>query len=210
MRAIEDLSGKIFGRLKVLRYSGEWKWECLCECGNTLICRSGNLKSGSTSSCGCLRTEMLHARGLRHGHSANGSVSPEYAAYMGARARCSNPNSASYSRYGGRGIEFRFESFEEWIAELGPKTSPIHSVDRINNEGHYEKGNIHWATRQEQMANRSPITECRRGHPLIAGHPNCYINPNNPTYRVCRACFAICPSTLKLKASRKKSREKTL
>lgn len=77
----------------------------------------------------------------------------EYRTYEGAKQRCVNPNAPSFENYGGRGIEFRFTSFEQFFSELGNRPSPQHSVDRINNDGHYEPGNVRWATRAEQMAN---------------------------------------------------------
>ena len=87
--------------------------------------------------------------------------SPEYAAYHNAKARCRNPKVEFYPYYGGRGIEFRFNSFEEWFAELGPRPEGVdedgkalYSVDRIDPDGHYEVGNVRWATREQQRANR--------------------------------------------------------
>ena len=82
---------------------------------------------------------------------------PEKAAYFQARRRCRRalPHNRSWWRYGGRGIEFRFESFEQFYAELGPRPSPLHSLDRIDNEGHYESGNVRWATSSEQRLNQS-------------------------------------------------------
>ncbi len=79
---------------------------------------------------------------------------PEYKAYYNAKERCTNPHYWYWRRYGGRGIEFRFASFAEFFAELGPRPSPEHSVDRKENDGHYEKGNVRWATRSEQEKNK--------------------------------------------------------
>lgn len=53
----QDLSGKRFGRLTALKYAGNSKWECKCDCGNTKTIRTGSLKSGLTRSCGCLLKE---------------------------------------------------------------------------------------------------------------------------------------------------------
>lgn len=82
------------------------------------------------------------------------SHTPEYHIYVGARYRCTNPKSEVWKDYGGRGIQFRFVSFEEFLAELGPRPSPEYSLDRINNDGHYEPGNVRWATASEQRNNQ--------------------------------------------------------
>jgi hypothetical protein len=80
--------------------------------------------------------------------------SREYAAYQQARQRCTNPNNPWYLSYGGRGIEFRFKSFEEFVEHIGLKPSPELSLDRKDNDGHYEKGNVRWATQSEQNSNK--------------------------------------------------------
>jgi hypothetical protein len=84
--------------------------------------------------------------------------------------RCYSHKDASWKNYGGRGITVEFASFEEFFAEVGPKPSPSHSIDRIDNDGHYEPGNVKWSTRSEQMRNkrkglpRKSQTHCPRGH----------------------------------------------
>lgn len=91
------------------------------------------------------------------------SKSPEYAAFTGAFQRCTDSRHPRWLRYGGRGIEFRFASFAEFFTELGPrplgKTSTgksLYSLDRYPNpDGHYEKGNVRWATSSEQERNKS-------------------------------------------------------
>jgi hypothetical protein len=85
---------------------------------------------------------------------------PEEHAYKGAKQRCTNPKHPKYPDYGGRGIKFLFTSFEQFYAELGPRPpavdergKAIYSLDRKNNHGNYELGNVRWATRSEQRLN---------------------------------------------------------
>lgn len=89
----------------------------------------------------------------RHGESHRNRT-PEYTAWKRIQSVCTNPNNPKYDRYGGRGIEVHFTTFEEFLACIGRRPSPAHSVDRINNDGHYEAGNLRWATNREQANNR--------------------------------------------------------
>jgi hypothetical protein len=63
-----------------------------------------------------------------------------------------------YRHYGARGIEFRFADFASFIEVIGPRPSADYSLDRIDNDGHYEPGNVKWSTRHEQVHNRRPFT----------------------------------------------------
>jgi DNA polymerase len=76
------------------------------------------------------------------------------ATYRGAKRRCTDPKCKDYEYYGGRGIEFKFSSPEELLAEIGPKPTSEHSIDRIDSNGHYAPGNVRWATAFEQVHNR--------------------------------------------------------
>jgi hypothetical protein len=78
----------------------------------------------------------------------------EYEAYAQAKARCTNPKLKRWSNYGGRGIQFKFTDFASFLADIGPKPDPSLSLDRINNDGHYEPGNVRWATAKQQANNR--------------------------------------------------------
>lgn len=90
-----------------------------------------------------------------HGH-AKGGKSPEYRAWHAMRQRCYHPSQPHYSRYGGRGIVVceRWQVFANFLADMGLRPSPRHSLDRINNSGNYEPGNCRWATLVEQCRNR--------------------------------------------------------
>lgn len=143
--------GAVFGRLTLINKIKD-KWFCQCSCGKTATVWRSNLAGGYTKSCGCLRRISGTAnRHYRHGHTSNNS--PAYRSYTHARERCNNLAADNYIYYGGRGIEFRFKSFTEFFAELGPRPEGM-TLDRINPDGHYEAGNVRWATRKEQSANR--------------------------------------------------------
>lgn len=152
----KDLTGKKYGKRTALRYAGRNEkkqhcWYVICDCGKTpiIIISASNLTNPHSFSCGCHKLEVLQNR-AKH----RLVKSPEYRAYQRAKQRCGDPNDKGYHNYGGRGIEFRFSSFEEFLDDIGFRPSNDHSLDRINNEGHYERGNARWATRFEQCRNR--------------------------------------------------------
>lgn len=78
---------------------------------------------------------------------------PEHNAFYNARRRCTEVTNREYARYGGRGIKFLFKSFPEFLAHIGRRPDG-YTLDRINNDGHYEPGNVRWATPSEQAYNR--------------------------------------------------------
>ena len=80
---------------------------------------------------------------------------PEYKAWSAMLERCNNPKCANYPRYGARGIKVchRWRSFDNFLADVGKRPSPTHSLDRIDNSKDYKPSNIRWATRKQQMRN---------------------------------------------------------
>ena len=95
------------------------------------------------------------AAGYRHGWAAT----PTYISWAAMKNRCDSPANASYQYYGGRGITYepRWVDFVAFLADMGERPSLDHSIDRIDGTGNYVPGNVRWATREEQNANR-----CRR------------------------------------------------
>jgi hypothetical protein len=96
----------------------------------------------------------LAARTLTKHGMAGKKRTPTYAAWRSARSRCRTPSNPDYADYGGRGIEMRFESVLDLIADIGEKPGRALSLDRIDTNGHYEAGNVRWATAKEQANNR--------------------------------------------------------
>lgn len=83
---------------------------------------------------------------------------PEYTSWLNMKSRCGNPKNHRYYRYGGRGIKVCDEwlnSYKSFLSDVGRKPTPAHTLDRINNDGNYEPGNVRWATDEEQKNNRS-------------------------------------------------------
>lgn len=151
MRLI-DITGQKFGRLLVLKYSGGL-WHCQCDCGVIKDIAGHELLSGKTKSCGCLKRERIIKRSTTHGKRKTS----EYNIWSAMRNRCNNPNDKRYSSYGGRGVSVCQEwneSFEAFDRDMGPKPSPKHTLDRINNDGNYEPSNCRWATDEQQRNNR--------------------------------------------------------
>jgi hypothetical protein len=159
-----EMQGRQFGRLTVLSYAKRGDWECRCSCGTIKTIGGRVLRCGDTISCGCAKKERGRDRFIRHGMSD----SPEYEAYTAAIERCRNPKDKRYYLYGERGIQFRFASFEQFYAEIGPRPSNKHSLDRIDNNGHYEPGNVRWATRSVQIRNQRPWGSVTRNGYLLS------------------------------------------
>lgn len=157
-----DLTGQRFGRLYVIQREGSRNnrafWLCKCDCGKTTIVDTCSLrrKNRATTSCGCFNREQLLKSHITHGQSK----SKMFSVWHDIKKRCLNPNIKTYKYYGGRGIKMYSEwindymAFYNYVSTLPHFGVPGLSIDRINNDGNYEPGNLRWATAKEQMNNR--------------------------------------------------------
>jgi hypothetical protein len=152
-----------FGRLKVIESKGvsahgKSLYRCICDCGEEIIAIVSELKNGHTQSCGCLFRE-LRAEGVgSKTHGLTGTV--EHIAWKNMHSRCRRDPD-----YAGRNIAVcecwtGENGFENFLSDIGPKPLEGHaknghalSVDRVNNDGNYEPGNVKWSTALQQRLN---------------------------------------------------------
>lgn len=129
------------------------RWVFRCDCGNRKVISMATVVSGSTKSCGCKRKSLISLATGKHHLSGT----PTYRSWKAIKSRCFCENHTAYSRYGGRGItmfqEWR-DSFDAFVRDAGMRPSMKYTIDRINNNGNYEPGNVRWITRRDQNRNK--------------------------------------------------------
>lgn len=153
-RAFIDLTGQRFTDWTVLGRSpdspsGQTFWICRCVCGTVKSVNGNNLRGALSKGCGCNRVANVGGY--------DGPRDPTRSSWSAMRTRCLNPNSTDFSRYGGAGvgIDPRWDRYENFLSDMGPRPTVDHTLDRADNRLGYSKGNCRWATRLEQCSNRT-------------------------------------------------------
>ena len=150
------VAGTKYGQLTAVRFLTQCNsndyWLFQCDCGREKIALTEHGRPRATS-CGCIGRNKTLKRNTTHGMSGLS----EYNIWKSMRKRCNSRKAVNYQRYGGVGIticERWANSFENFLADMGRRPSPKHSLDRFpDRKGNYEPTNCRWATIKQQNNN---------------------------------------------------------
>lgn len=148
-----DLTGRSFGLWTVVERRPHrhetTRWLCRCACGTEREVTGPNLYQNKSLGCGCNRQHHT-----THGHASRSGRTPTYRIWKNVHSRC-KPEYKQASDYFERGIRVceRWNTFENFLADMGERPTDALSIDRIDNDGNYEPGNCRWTTAAVQRRN---------------------------------------------------------
>lgn len=169
MRKYIDESGKKFNRLTVIglsntRKQGRLSWDCICDCGASVIATGNALRLSQQKSCGCLQKEKARNSILKF---TSENISPSlkhgmagtriYETWKNIKRRCLDKKSRAYKWYGGRGIKVcqEWDKFENFYIDMGASYRSNLTIDRIDVSKGYSKENCRWVGYKVQANNRT-------------------------------------------------------
>ncbi len=161
---------------------GSMYYPCKCKCGALRHVKLRNLVENLSRSCGCYQKVSVSTHGKTR--------TPIYILWRNMKVRCFVTTNKDYPNYGGRGVtvcERWKDSFDDFYADVGDLPAPGYELDRINNDGNYEPGNVRWATRKEQLRNRRNTKFYEHEgvtKPIVQWAEEHGVEPNALTYRL--------------------------
>lgn len=151
--------GKKYGKWTVVAYVGMHRklqtYTVKCDCGKENTIPAAELRAKKTKQCATCHNQEIAMHNVTHGQHKTAI----YNIWKAIKQRCLNPKNSAYKYYGARGIKIHesWMVFQQFYKDVGPR--PEHperlTLDRIDNDGNYEPGNVRWVTHKENCQNRS-------------------------------------------------------